>query len=727
MEISDLNLQLCIDKLNERNARFAARTGTTVPLADTQEVTVEFGPYSTARDVPQLREFLRHFTWYTNALAAPTVAKSFVEGDAPERVAFTVEGQDFYGRWRQAVISERREERRPGETEFYIALTLRKGFLQAYALSEVKRLGVDFSVPGGGPSVFVAQDDSTDNAFEAVLYGCDPEKVSTIYAGFPASYTNPTIEGEALTGKWVKSHGQQRPEEDGSWTARAVYVKVTTVTNFASLPTPVISYARDRRDPWGNTLDQDDVVYTYYSIDPASLATVAALASSDFASNAPAGHTFIKRRIVRNACGAYNMEAAWRKVSTTSITTIASLSGLTPYATQDDEILNLFGFETGRGESLAFVYANLSPASRSACDAFTDAALVTALVESLLTAWVDATATFALGDLRTDTGVDYICILGYSYTAGGSAPSADATHWAVWGDWSYAKRLFEGREDGTARFSVAFRRQTWDKAWTDKREMGRANTDGWKLQSVEQVSGVPVSSRSTLLDAMAVSEIDATDDENDYAVDDIIIEERQGFLAASKRKVRVYDGVEDGDAVIVEIMPPINGDGRALVRTWFMRNLTAKTALIAASGKAVSTYSYTFPGDGTDATTLRPKRVVVTDYGNGAYDVTQYLVDAGDSSAAVHETFFESIQSVKMVETRSKDDMIKVKTYTEWVCMKPTRKEAWEYCHDTSNLVNKYANHVIIRGSTRVTSIGPWKYEAYRLTQNPATMIDAWV
>lgn len=128
MDLQTINVALCSEILAPRNAKFADRENvTSIPLSDVEEVSVEWGPFSTPRELPMLKEFLQAFTWPTNAVN-PTVEKRYVEADAVNHPSFIVDGQEFYGRWRQAFIRERRQERRLGEVEYFLQLTLRKGW-----------------------------------------------------------------------------------------------------------------------------------------------------------------------------------------------------------------------------------------------------------------------------------------------------------------------------------------------------------------------------------------------------------------------------------------------------------------------------------------------------------------------------------------------------------------------------------------------------------------------
>ena len=141
MDIRDVNIALCREHLHPRNAKLAERDVLTlVPLTDVEELNVEWGPFSTPSNFPQFKEFLRFFTWPTNA-DHPKIAKSFVEGDAPDFVAMVIQGEQFRDRWRMVAIRERKEEIRPGEIQYFLKLTLRKGWATSLAEDEA-RLGV---------------------------------------------------------------------------------------------------------------------------------------------------------------------------------------------------------------------------------------------------------------------------------------------------------------------------------------------------------------------------------------------------------------------------------------------------------------------------------------------------------------------------------------------------------------------------------------------------------
>jgi len=230
MELRDLNIELCRDILNPRNARFASpETLTAVPMADVEEVVIEW-PVPSASDMVMCKEFLRHFTWPTNA-DTPRSGKKYVEGDSPEDVAFTVDGEDFYGRWRQSVIRARKREVRRDEFEHVIQLTLRKGYVTAYALSDmrVRRLidkegnAVDIdgktwtaTTTSANPGLFLF----------AEIPNVARESVSSVLTGLPSSlaaatevddYTVPT--GRTL----YKTVADAQKADDGSMVVTVIY------------------------------------------------------------------------------------------------------------------------------------------------------------------------------------------------------------------------------------------------------------------------------------------------------------------------------------------------------------------------------------------------------------------------------------------------------------------------------------------------------------------------
>jgi hypothetical protein len=211
MDINDLDLKVCLRDLDPSKARFSSNASTLVPLGDMDEVVIEWGPFSTAKSVSQYKAFLRHFTWPTNAEHTPAVAKSYVEGDEPEEVALYVEGQPLHGRWRQAFVRERRQESRPGQVEYYVLLTLRKGFASALAEDEA-RLGRCVAMPNRNTYLFERYWPNVENVqVEPLVHALR----ST------ASVTDPQMEGVPRAGTFPVGRVEgDKSDEDGAGVVR---------------------------------------------------------------------------------------------------------------------------------------------------------------------------------------------------------------------------------------------------------------------------------------------------------------------------------------------------------------------------------------------------------------------------------------------------------------------------------------------------------------------------
>jgi len=231
MRIDELNIDLCRDKLRPRNARLILRDPhTLIPLADVEELSVEWGPFSTAADLPMLKEFLRIFTWPTNA-DNPTVPKSFVEGDTPEEVAFEVENEPFYDRWRMAFVRTRKQEVRPDVFEYFIVLTLRKGYVQSYAggtlhiLRLLDKEGNSVDIDG---KTWTASTTSANPglALTVEMRNVARQSVQEVVGGFPTTFAAATTIDDYTVpnGRTLyKTIADHRKEDDGSSTITAIY------------------------------------------------------------------------------------------------------------------------------------------------------------------------------------------------------------------------------------------------------------------------------------------------------------------------------------------------------------------------------------------------------------------------------------------------------------------------------------------------------------------------
>ena len=319
---------------------------------------------------------------------------------------------------------------------------------------------------------------------------------------------------------------------------------------------------------------------------------------------------------------------------------VSDLAALTPQVMEQEEILQAFGLQPGEADRIALRYVALAADTQDLCLAIPSNTLMLQLIRPTMTAWTDP-GTYALGDVRyylaNDGTADFRCVLGYMTPALAIAPSLDTEHWIPFGPWVYVDRKWTVQPDGTAEFAFLFEVRRWDAAWStsgtssgDEVQLGQsgvhtAGTDpnedatGWAEVKIEQLTGVPIADRATLLSRLQSAN-------SQYVTSSVQIHEnaRDGYLAASREQRRKFEGDADTDAIILVLAGARYDRPARLARWWPRRSLAALTALIGASGKAVSGYSFTFPADAS-ATSLFSDRTNITDNGDTTYDVRQEL------------------------------------------------------------------------------------------------------
>ena len=229
MQIRDINIETCIAALSETKAAFAPDSLTMVPLGDVEQVTVEWGPFPTPRDLTEYKEFLRWFTWVRNAQDSPNVEKTYVAGDSPDDVAFTVEGQEFRGRWRQAYVRERKGESRDRQVQYFVQITLRAGYVEAYDASELRVTRL-FDKEGNAVDVDgKTWTNSTTSAnpglaLYVTLPNCSREAAGTVLGGFPATMAAAaSVDGYTIPNTLYKTVGDAQRVDDGSSTVTVIY------------------------------------------------------------------------------------------------------------------------------------------------------------------------------------------------------------------------------------------------------------------------------------------------------------------------------------------------------------------------------------------------------------------------------------------------------------------------------------------------------------------------
>jgi len=292
------------------------------------------------------------------------------------------------------------------------------------------------------------------------------------------------------------------------------------------------------------------------------------------------------------------------------------LVALLPVITQEQELLNLFGFEPGDEEKLAYVYTNIDPA----------AATQTVCMETLL-----------ITDLEAIVG----------------------------GTWNMVDRKFvEDPETGTATFAVLYIDETWLADYVADRNVIRGGTvSGWLRNLVLQATGEDQAQAlddfQLVMDELggnfaAGTQYNKGDTVTYSATQYIFIAKHLGAWSASDvveahyllngrqlqhkgkgeyvvtgEMVSAYDGTAASDAIVVRAGDAFTvSDRRIGVRVWFRRSEAAKDTIVDPSGpgEAWTDWSY-------DSVTFYSHNFAVEDHQNGTFTIRQYgwaLTDSED-------------------------------------------------------------------------------------------------
>ena len=215
MRIKDINIDMCMSALDARNASLVNREAiTTVPLSDITEVAVEWGPFAITKDLAHYEAFLKYYTWSTNG-TNPDTEKRYVEGDDPNDVAFKVEQQEFYGRWRQAFVRTRRETTSNNTDVYYVGITLRKGW--ATKLSEDEAWLGNIRANATTGALYITR------FWRNVSYKHVVSLTDTLKA--TAAVTDPKMQGETKTGTYNVSKVEgDISDQDGSGVISQTFV-----------------------------------------------------------------------------------------------------------------------------------------------------------------------------------------------------------------------------------------------------------------------------------------------------------------------------------------------------------------------------------------------------------------------------------------------------------------------------------------------------------------------
>ena len=237
MDIKDINIGKCQDILSKTNGPyFPARDYflTNVPLASQETVEVEWGPMGTARDCFEVAEFLRYFTWPTNANNSK-VPKRYV-ASKPNEPAFIVEGEKFDGVWRQVAVKERKVERRPGEFQYFVGLALGKGWAEALDWSEGRITQAVVAI-SNDESVDAIANTTTDNPIVLLLVRLDNIAQTSVYAiaaSITAQLVDPIIGGIPYAGTWNVLHADPSTGNDGAGAINVMLAKPRFTVNTRS-------------------------------------------------------------------------------------------------------------------------------------------------------------------------------------------------------------------------------------------------------------------------------------------------------------------------------------------------------------------------------------------------------------------------------------------------------------------------------------------------------------
>lgn len=224
MNLQDIPVALCMDILDPHAAEFARNALTLTPRFGTEEVAVEWGPFGTPRQFPMLKEFLRYFCWPTNG-EQPDTAKSYIEASDPNQASFTVKGQDFFGRWRLAFVTERKQELRVGgEAQYFIGVTLRFGWATAVNEDEWRVESATGDTTTGNYKLQRYHPNISNTHLEALSRA----RTAT------TSLTAPKVEGQALTGITFAVSGVKGDRaDDGSGILHETLTQVSAPTDLS--------------------------------------------------------------------------------------------------------------------------------------------------------------------------------------------------------------------------------------------------------------------------------------------------------------------------------------------------------------------------------------------------------------------------------------------------------------------------------------------------------------
>jgi len=217
----------------------------------------------------------------------------------------------------------------------------------------------------------------------------------------------------------------------------------------------------------------------------------------------------------------------------------------------------------------------------------------------------------------------------------------------------------------------------WTKDWEDKILMSQRNAGGYAKTEQRVVEGVDEDDRDTVF-AAAQSPDDATT----QVVTGVTLREgANGERKIAQDTARVYTGVTDDDAEVIDISPAVGSRPAQMTRVWRRRTLAARNTLKAAASIARSSYTH-------ESIAYSHYRLIETDHGDGAYTLTQVLRVAGSSSTVIGGAFYTDRVTLIYADTRtirtSASQLYSEAAYAVWGKLFNSASAAWAFADNST-------------------------------------------
>jgi hypothetical protein len=300
-----------------------------------------------------------------------------------------------------------------------------------------------------------------------------------------------------------------------------------------------------------------------------------------------------------------------------SITALINLTALAPVVTQEQELINLFGFQVGNEEKLLYIYNNINPTSRTYC-----------------------AETLSAANLESIPG----------------------------GAWKlYDRKFVIDENSGAASFAILFMKEGWTGTYAQRNLVKGGTLSGWLRDIALQATGETLAQAQADFDLILDEVGAAYDTGTNYTKGDCVtyssvkyicitpttgtwdptkwitahyllngrqIQERgRGEFVVTSDMVSAYDGYADTDAITVSAGVAFTVEDRKVgVRVWFRRSKEAKDALLQIAptlGEAHKPWTY-------NGQTFASHNWVMEDHQNGTYTIRQYgwvMIDVADLGA----------------------------------------------------------------------------------------------